>query len=71
MTPLAEKVTLQIATGSEPWSVIGYLEHTRTVIEQALASGDDTVRAEARALVNRIVAAGHLDFRKFLGDQQS
>jgi hypothetical protein len=57
--------------GSEPWSVSGWLEHARTVIEHALASQDGAVKTETRALVNRIVAAGHLEFRAFLNDQQS
>ena len=55
--------------GAQPWSAHAWLEHAGAVIERGLASEDDAVRTATVGLVNRIVAAGQVEFRRYLREQ--
>jgi hypothetical protein len=55
--------------GGRPFRAHSWMEHARAIVEVGLNSADGGTRAEAVALVNRIVAAGHLEFRTFLDEQ--
>lgn len=52
----------------ERWSIHSWLERGPAILGRVLANGSDPVRAETRKLVNRIVAAGHLEFRALLNE---
>jgi hypothetical protein len=59
---------LDFTGGGEPWSAHSWLEHGRAILGDVLAREDDRLREQAKALVNRIVAAGHIEFRSLLGE---
>ncbi len=59
---------LAAIVGNDPHGQLGYIwvEKTRTILEAVLSSGDAEVRQAAVAMIHRLGAQGHLEFRSLL-----
>jgi hypothetical protein len=54
--------------GAEPWKVRSWLECLPTVVGAVASSGDDEARRTAGDVINRVVAAGHSEYRYLLNE---
>ena len=50
----------------EGWRILGWAEEAKKVIEKAMEAKDAKTQAACVALVNRLVAKGHMGFRELL-----
>jgi hypothetical protein len=50
----------------DPWSFYGWRDECRNILQTALASESDEAKQVARALINKLAARGHLEFRSLL-----
>ncbi len=64
--PVLECLSLMIDGDVEGWHIDVWREHVWAILDTALQSSEQTVQMEARSLVNRLAARGHLDFGDLL-----
>lgn len=50
----------------DQWTFHGWRDECRNILQEVLASESDEAKQVARALINKIAARGHLDFRSLL-----
>jgi len=48
------------------WTFYGWRDECRNILRTALASNNDEAQRVARALINKLAARGHLEFRSLL-----
>jgi hypothetical protein len=56
--------------GTEPWKIRGREKEVRTMLAQALGSGDNEASEQARAIVHNLGRRGYFDFRDLLGGRR-
>jgi hypothetical protein len=55
-----------IVNGDKTWGVLGWIDHARRLLAQAINSGDQSARTRAIDLVNHLGALGYSQFRDLL-----
>jgi hypothetical protein len=64
-------LAMVIEGDKEGWGILGWSDEARKVLSSALKSADENARADATALVHRLGALGHFDFRSLLSETAS
>lgn len=61
-----EALNAMIDGARERWAIDSWSSHTKAILQSAMSSKDNTVKEAAKAVANKLIAKGYLEYREII-----